>query len=290
MGEYDAWEKTLMEHNEVFVDIVNGLYFKGTQRITVAGLTEETNNAIFKKRDGMSARMRDVTRSWRADSSKGSEAMGINIAYFGIENQTAIDYDMPLRNMAYDAATYDHLYNNADKQFCPVFTLVLNFGTNKWTGPKTLSKMLPEPIPEWLKPYFNDYHINVFDIRFLPVEAIEWFHSDFKYLVDYLVKSRINKSYKPKHTGKIKHIYELMNLLALLTKDSSWTDVLNRWDEEGDLENMEQVVRRMDADGREQATLEYIRNLMESLNLTVEEAMDALKVPLDEREALKAKL
>jgi predicted transposase YdaD len=60
--------------------------------------------------------------------------------------------------------------------------------------------------------------------------------------------------------------------------------------EEGDLENMEQVVRRMDADGREQATLEYIRNLMESLNLTVEEAMDALKVPLDEREALKAKL
>jgi predicted transposase YdaD len=53
---------------------------------------------------------------------------------------------------------------------------------------------------------------------------------------------------------------------------------------------MEQVVRRMDADGREQATLEYIRNLMESLNLTVEEAMDALKVPLDEREALKAKL
>jgi hypothetical protein len=150
--------------------------------------------------------------------------------------------------------------------------------------------MLPEPIPEWLKPYFNDYHINVFDIRFLPVEAIEWFHCDFKYLVDYLVKSRINESYKPKHTGKIKHIYELMNLLALLTKDSSWTDVLNRWDEEGDLENMEQVVRRMDADGREQAALEYIRNLMESLNLTVEEAMDALKVPLDEREALKAKL
>ena len=57
---------------------------------------------------------------------------------------------------------------------------------------------------------------------------------------------------------------------------------------------MEQVVRRMDADGREQgreqATLEHIRNLMESLNLTVEEAMDALKVPLDEHEALKAKL
>ena len=290
MGEHDAWEKTLMEHNEVFVDIVNGLCFKGTQRITVAGLTEETNNAIFKKRDGMSARMRDVTRSWRSDSSKGSEAMGINIAYFGIENQTAIDYDMPLRNMAYDAATYDHLYNNADKQFCPVFTLVLNFGTNKWTGPKTLSKMLPEPIPEWLKPYFNDYHINVFDIRFLPVEAIEWFHSDFKYLVDYLVKSRINESYKPKHTGKIKHIYELMNLLALLTKDSSWTDVLNRWDEEGDLENMEQVVRRMDADGREQARLEAVKSIMKKLNYTADRAMDLLDIPLDERKALKAKL
>ena len=31
MGEHDAWEKTLMEHNEVFVDIVNGLCFKGTR-------------------------------------------------------------------------------------------------------------------------------------------------------------------------------------------------------------------------------------------------------------------
>ena len=53
---------------------------------------------------------------------------------------------------------------------------------------------------------------------------------------------------------------------------------------------MEQVVRRMDADGREQAHLEDVRNVMESFNLTVEEAMDALKIPMDEREALKAKL
>ena len=53
---------------------------------------------------------------------------------------------------------------------------------------------------------------------------------------------------------------------------------------------MEQVVRRMDADGRERTRLEDVKSIMESFNLTVEEAMDALKIPMDEREALKAKL
>ena len=53
---------------------------------------------------------------------------------------------------------------------------------------------------------------------------------------------------------------------------------------------MEQVVRRMDADGRERTRLEDVKSIMKKLNYTADRAMDLLDIPLDEREALKAKL
>ncbi len=46
----------------------------------------------------------------------------------------------------------------------------------------------------------------------------------------------------------------------------------------------------MDADATERTRLEDVRNVMKKLNYTADRAMDLLDIPLDEREALKAKL
>ena len=43
-------------------------------------------------------------------------------------------------------------------------------------------------------------------------------------------------------------------------------------------------------EGTEMTMLSSIKNLMESLNLTLEQAMNALKVPADQREKFAAKL
>ena len=42
--------------------------------------------------------------------------------------------------------------------------------------------------------------------------------------------------------------------------------------------------------GREESQIESIRNLMDSLSLSMEQAMDALKIPKDKREEYKKQL
>ena len=44
------------------------------------------------------------------------------------------------------------------------------------------------------------------------------------------------------------------------------------------------------ADERKKADVEYVINLMETMNLQVDEALDALKIPEDKRPAIKAEV
>lgn len=48
-------------------------------------------------------------------------------------------------------------------------------------------------------------------------------------------------------------------------------------------EHFRQIAKENQAEGAEKATLVYLRNLMETLQLTVDQAFDALKIPEEER-------
>lgn len=56
-------------------------------------------------------------------------------------------------------------------------TLVLYFGTEKWNK-HSLYECLN--IPDDLKPFVNDYKINIFEIANLTKEQVNMFKSDFK--------------------------------------------------------------------------------------------------------------
>ena len=59
------------------------------------------------------------------------------------------------------------------------------------------------------------------------------------------------------------------------------------YDEEGDMDVMHEEGRE---EGRADATLKDIRNIMTKLNKSADEAMDILDVPIKERETLKTQL
>lgn len=74
---------------------------------------------------------------------------------------------MPLRLFSYDGAAYrGQLLAKESLRRYPVVTLVLYFGYRKrWKTPRTLFDCLM--IPEELKPYVNDYRMNLYEIAYL---------------------------------------------------------------------------------------------------------------------------
>lgn len=153
MAEKDIAEKTLEAYNDVFADIINVLLFHGKRCVQEQELEEESPNSSYKSDGKLHAQERDVAKYWR----KGL----VRIALYGLENQTDVDSDMPLRLFSYDGAAYrGQLLAKESLRRYPVVTLVLYFEYRKrWKTPRTLFDCLM--IPEELKPYVNDYRMNL---------------------------------------------------------------------------------------------------------------------------------
>ena len=218
MGEKDITEKNLEAWNDVFADIVNVLLFDGKRLIKEQELEAATKDSMFKADGEVHEQERDVSKFW-----KNGE---IRISILGFENQTVQDYKMPLRVISYDGASYkQQLCDKECKQYYPVVTLVLYFGTDsKWTTNKKLSDCFK--IPEELKPYVNDYKINLFEIAWLDDKTINKFQSDFKFVAQYFQTKRKNKEYVPSNE-EIKHADAVFKMFKALTGDNRFESVYN---------------------------------------------------------------
>ena len=244
MGQKDLGEKMLEDFNDVFSDIVNVLLYDGSPVISPDDLTEAGLSSQYKTDGGYHEQTRDVAKYWNQ--------CGIRIAHCGIENQTGIDPDMPLRVISYDGGAYrsqllkpsaEHAFEkqNSEKKYpgkvngrstqagaiirYPVITMVLYFGYRKrWTSPLRLVDRLT--VPEVLKPYVSDYQLHIFEIAFLEREKIDLFKSDFRIVADYFWQKRHNKDYKAPG-WKIKHVEAVLQMLAALTADNRFTEQVN---------------------------------------------------------------
>lgn len=122
--------------------------------------------------------------------------------------------------MSYAGASYtQQLLDDTTKQRYPVITLVLYFGEKHWNKPKTLLECVN--LPEELKPYANDYKINVFEIAWLDDETINKFTSDFKFVAQFFQSKRKNVEYKGSDE-EIKHVDEIFKLISVLNGDKTF--------------------------------------------------------------------
>ena len=219
MQEKDITQKMLERYNDVFSDIVNVLLFGGKKVVEEESLFDATTDSILKIEGRVRFQDRDVAKYWK-DSQ-------INIALLGIENQTNPDKFMPLRVMGYDGLEYTRQVRkecNGESKY-PVITLVLYLGYDKkWTYPKNLFGALD--IDEGLKPYVNDYKINLFEIAYLDREIIDSFTSDFWILADYVYQMRVNRNYVADKKS-IGHIEELLMLMSAMTGDKRFEEIID---------------------------------------------------------------
>lgn len=285
MAEKDITEKNLEALNDVFADIVNVLLFKGEQVINEKDLEADTTKSMFKADGKIHEQERDVSKFW-----KNGE---IRISILGIENQTAQDSDMPLRVISYDGASYkQQLLDKNQKKRYPVATLVLYFGTEeKWSKAKHLYDCFE--IPEKLKPFVNDYKINVFNIAFLSPKTIAMFKSDFKIIAEYFRAKRLNQKYKGSKE-KLTHANETLKMFSALTGDDSFEKVYNEGNFKKGGITMCDVVERIRNDGRTEGRTEeqerIIMNLIESNAGTIEQIAAWVKLPVKEVQKIARKV
>ena len=223
MQEKDITQKMLEQFNDVFSDIVNVLLFDCKDVVDENSLIDTPTKSMMKIDGKVHSQDRDVAKYWQNSR--------INIALFGFENQTVPDKLMPLRVISYDGIEYGRQTKKRYryKTKYPVITLVLYLGYKKrWNYPINILDIVK--VDERLRPFVNDYKINLFEIAYLDEEKISLFKSDFRILVDYLHQIRTNNSYNPKDYI-IKHIDELLTLMSVMTGDKRFEDSINEANE-----------------------------------------------------------
>lgn len=216
MGQKDISQKILEDYNDVFSDIVNVLVFQGRQIVKPEDLMDTKLRSHYKADDTqLHEQARDVAKFWTVG--------GIIFAVCGLENQTSIDYDMPLRVIGYDGAAYrEQLLNKENNQRYPVMTLILYYGKRHWKTPRTIKERVK--VPNGLKDYISDYRINIFEISYLKEEQVKMFQSDFQIVADYFVQTRKGKKYQ-RNTKTMQHVDAMLNFLSIFTEDRDYLNV-----------------------------------------------------------------
>ena len=81
LGEKDTTEKILADYNDVFADIINGLVFKGEQKVTPESLENISTRSVYKgRKNKLHEQERDIVKLWKERD--------IEFAIYGMENQT----------------------------------------------------------------------------------------------------------------------------------------------------------------------------------------------------------
>ena len=170
-----------MKDPVIFADMFNKFLYHGKQVINPDNLIEMDSTEIVvpygEGKAGVPAqKYRDVLKLMKTDG---------NIAYciLGCEDQGAIHYAMPVKNMLYDSMQFARQVTKAAKshrqekehkptsdeflsgfyktdRLIPVVTLVIYWGPDRWDGPLTLKEMYAAA-DDAVMQYVPDYKINL---------------------------------------------------------------------------------------------------------------------------------
>ena len=127
--------------------------------------------------------------------------------------------------------------------------------------------------------------MNLFEIAYLTDEQVARFKSDFWIVADYFTQMRKNNNYVP--SGRqLTHVREVLDLMRVLTGDNRFTEHVDELEKSKEAVTMCKVLDEVEKRGEQNTMVLAIKNLMETLKLTLEQAMDALKIPSDQRVTL----
>ena len=217
MGTMDSVTKEYVGTNEVFADVINFSVYKGNIVVKAENLSEldtSLGTVFSEKPDNRNQnrhkkRRRKSVQAYRDIVKKAVIKSDGKCTYviFGIENQTNIDYTMPVRTMLYDALQYHkqvsdiaagNRLNNIGEtaksngeflsgfyktdRIMPVVTVVVYFGADKWDGPLSLYDMFGIHDDNTMECVQN-YKVHLIEPSSLTKEELDKFKTGFGYVM-----------------------------------------------------------------------------------------------------------
>ena len=218
MASKDISEKQLISLKDIFADIINVYLFNGKRIMDENDLEDVELSSFYEYENETREQVRDVAKAWVKNH--------VRIAILGIENRTVPDKDMVLRCIGYDGAAYRNQIKNGESgnERYPVVTLVLYFGKTPWNAPTTLFERIK--VPEELKPFVNDYKINLIEMRNVTQEQVSLFKSDFKEVAKYYYEKRVHKHYKADFKT-LTHVKEILSTLSEITNEEEFDSIVD---------------------------------------------------------------
>ena len=144
-------------------------------------------------------------------------------------------------------------------------------------------------ISDELKPFVNDYKINLIDVPRLTGEQIEKFTSDFQIIADYFVQLSKNKDYVPKDKI-IRHTDSFLKLMSVLTQDNKYVEMGRELSHDKEGISMCEVLDKVEARGEARGkaigalnkTVEILRVIIAKNSWSKEQAMEFIGIPRSE--------
>ena len=297
----DSADKVYWRQNETFADLFNAYLYNGEQVIKSEELEELDTDASDVVEIG---EVKESVKGARDVIKIAKKYNGVEYVLLAIENQEGIHYAMPIRVMGYDHYSYNKQYNDRKNyykkndiklkddeflsgirktdKFLPVITLVLYYGEKDWDGPRSLYDMLV--IPDRIKHFVGNYPINIIQMKDNDLVLHNQYNVDLFKIMSIIYdtkKSVAQRIAALREFEANKEVDEkVIDVIVATTnmnvnkKKVGEQKVCTFWEEAKKIER---------EDARLEAQYEAIHNIMESLNMSMEQAMDVLKIPESER-------
>lgn len=207
MGLIDSVTKDYIRDNAVFADAFNYFLYGGEAVIDPKSLIEmdSTELAVPYYIDENKGMQTESAQKYR-DALKSTTVMYNDKATYmilGVENQTDINYAMPVKNIVYDVLQYGRQVTDLarrhrkehpgkkptseeflsgiykEDRLTPVITLVVHFGDSKWDGSMSLREMMATT-DEKILSYVPDYKINLLEPARMTPEEMGKFQSTLR--------------------------------------------------------------------------------------------------------------
>ena len=309
MNDKDLREKSFFGLNDVFAEFLNAFYRpKDAPPILPEELADAPTEFVSGVRGGgLAHKFRDALKCLRNE-------IGINLAFFGLENQTKPDRTMPIRVMGYDWLVYDNQIKqrHGKQKLLPVVTFVVYFGYDKrWDAPRSLRECFE--ISEDLEPWFADYPIHVIELAWLSDSEIASLGGELKFIAQSLRCIR-NRDFACEPQCETKHPDEVLTLLEQITGEPAYgvmrekyqdkekaamCEIMEEFRAHYRAEGFEQGEKRGKAEGKAEGIAigeergrfeglrEMTKRIMAMMGKTLEDAMTYLQLTDDEKQQLR---
>jgi len=315
MGRKNAVTKRFCSDKIRFADLVNGVYFRGRSVIHSEDLTESSEGYAQPVEQTKAEEEREYLE--RERDIKMLHRSGSTIRILAVENQSHIDYGMPVRCMEYDAMEYRKQMemvkkqNQQEKAFAtphewlcgvkktdrlwPVYTLCLYLGEEPWDGPRSLRDMMDfGDDADDMSAQFADYLFRLYCVN--EEQDFSMFHTQLRSVFELLPlrkdKKRLleklteDEAYSHMDEDSLEFLSVVMDNPAIWKNRHKFKKSVNETEDTDKKEQEEydmcQAIRELIEDGKQEGRLQILVDMVKEGLLKIEDAAFRCRLSVEE--------